>query len=153
MTNDWITTKLGHYLAQRDTLRRALARMRYELLGDDFETALPLKPKDADIVLQNYARDFQAFEATVANMVFLYDNHILLDDDQYPMSTTELNKTVSRVYGFSREDQLPREAHLAESFEELLQVYDADDSELGIHLRDQMQQAILRLRKHFNDKP
>lgn len=151
MTNQWLTNQLGNLLAKRDTLRRSLSQMKRELLGDDFET-VHLRPKDADIVLQNYERDYDAFLETVTEIAYLFDNHILLDDDKYPMSTTELNKTVSYKYGFSNKDQLPREVQLAESFEELLQVYDADDSELGIHLRDQMKHTILRLRKHFSGK-
>lgn len=152
MTNQWLTNQLGNLLAKRDTLRRSLGQMRRELIGDDFET-VHLRPKDADIVLQNYARDYQEFDQTVTEIAYLFDNHVLLDDEQYPLSTKELNAIVSRKYGFSKKDQLPREVQLAESFEQLLQVYEADDSELGIHLRDKMKQMILRLRKFASDKP
>lgn len=152
MTNEWLTNQLGNLLAKRDTMKRSLSQMQRELLGDDFET-VHLRPKDADIVLKNYERDYDAFLETMVELKYLCDHYVVIDDDKYPMSATELNKTVSRKYGFSKKNQLPREVQLAESFEQLLQVYEADDSELGIHLRDKMKQMILRLRKFASDKP
>ena len=150
MTNQWLTNQLGNLLAKRDTLRRSLGQMRRELIGDDFET-VHLKPKDADIVLQNYARDYQEFDQTVAEITHLFDNHVLLDDELYPMSTTALNRIVNSAYGFTKVDRMSREVSISESFEQLLQVYDADDSELAIHLRDQLKQTILRIRKFASD--
>ena len=67
------------------------------------------------------------------------------------MSTTALNRTVNGLYGFTKVDRMSREVSIAESFEQLLQVYDADDSELAIHLRDQLKQTILRIRKFASD--
>ena len=150
MTNQWLTNQLGNLLAKRDTLRRSLGQMRRELIGDDFET-VHLKPKDADIVLQNYARDYQEFDQTVSEITHLFDNHVLLDDELYPMSTTALNRIVNSAYGFTKVDRMSREVSISESFEQLLQVYDADDSELAIHLRDQLKQTILRIRKFASD--
>jgi hypothetical protein len=123
--------------------------MRRELIGDDFET-VHLRPKDADIVLQNYARDYQEFDQTVTEIAYLFDNHVLLDDDQYPMSTTELNKTVSYKYGFSKKDQLPREAKLIEALGDLLEAYDLKDSNLGHKLRNYMEHTILVVRNQYH---
>ena len=101
--------------------------------------------------LPNYARDYQEFSQTVSEIQHLFDHHVLLDDDKYPMSTTALNRTVNGLYGFTKVDRMSREVSIAESFEQLLQVYDADDSELAIHLRDQLKQTILRIRKFASD--
>ena len=149
MTNQWLTNQLGNLLAKRDTLRRSLGQMRRELIGDDFET-VHLRPKDADIVLQNYARDYQEFDQTVTEIAYLFDNHVLLDDEQYPLSTKELNAIVSRKYGFSKKDQLPREAKLIEALENLLESYDLKGSNLGHKLRDYMEHTILVVRNEYH---
>lgn len=151
MTNQWLTNQLGNLLAKRDTLRRSLGQMRRELIGDDFET-VHLRPKDADIVLQNYARDYQEFDQTVTEISHLFDNHILLDDEQYPMSTTSLNKAVYRQYGFTKVDKLAREAKLIESFQKLMDVYDIADTEQGRKLKDSMDKMILVCRKIDSEK-